>query len=283
MHLRIEHTLSYQYSPPITLDMQIIRLRPRPDTRQQVLNFDLAITPSPSFITHHTDTENNALVTAWFKGTQEELCISANSEVVTENRNPFDFIITESAMNHLPLVYQEPARTSLSLYTTNRRKNNQILNDFLKLILVQAKYETVQFLSELVTYISKTFKKVDRKYGNPWSPEKTIKEGKGACRDLAWLYIVSCRSLGLATRFVSGYYLPFNPRKKPELHAWCEVFLPGAGWLGLDPNLGMAVSERHVAIATSYDPVMTLPTSGIFWGKGTKSELKTSIVMRLMK
>jgi len=263
--------------------MQIIRLRPRSDTRQQVLNFDLAIMPSPSFITHHTDTENNALVTAWFKGTQEELYISANSEVVTEDRNPYDFIITESEMNHLPLVYQEPARTSLALYTTNRRKNNQILREFLKPILVQAKYETVPFLSELATYISKTFKKVDRKYGNPWSPEKTIKEGKGACRDLAWLYIVSCRSLGLATRFVSGYYLPINPRKKPELHAWCEVFLPGAGWLGLDPNLGTAVSERHVAIATSYDPVMTLPTSGTFWGKGTKSNLKTSIVMQPIK
>lgn len=283
MHLRIEHTLSYRYSPPVALDMQIIRLKPRPDARQQVLKSDVEITPSPSYITHHTDIENNHLVTTWFQGTQEELYISANSEVIISDHNPYDFIITEPEMNHLPLIYREPAKTSLALYTTNSRKSNQILSDFLKPILIQVKYETVPFLSELVTHISKVFKKVDRKYGNPWSPEKAIMERRGACRDLAWLYIVSCRSLGLAARFVSGYHLPFNPRKKPELHAWCEVFLPGAGWLGLDPNLGMAISERHVAIATSYDPVMTLPTSGTFWGKNTKSDLKTSIVMRSLE
>jgi len=236
--------------------------------------------PSPSFVTHYTDLENNALVTAWFEGTQEELHISTNSEVITDERNPYDFVITETEMNQLPLVYREPGRTLLALYTTNQRESSQMLSNFLKPILVQAKYETVPFLSELVTYISKTFKKADRKYGNPWATEKILREGKGACRDLAWLYLVSCRSLGLAARFVSGYHFPFNPRKKPELHAWCEVFLPGAGWLGFDPNLGIAVSERHVAIATSYDPVMTLPTSGTFWGRGTKSDLKTSITMR---
>jgi len=283
MHLKIEHTLSYHYSPPVTLDMQNIRLKPRPDTRQQVLKFNLDIMPSPSFITHHTDTENNPVTTAWFNGSQEELRIIASSEVITENRNPYDFIITEPELNHLPLEYREPSRTLLDLYTTNQKEINQILSDFLKPILVQAKYETVTFLSELVTYISKTFKKADRKYGNPWSPEKTLREGRGACRDLAWLYIVSCRSLGLAARFVSGYYLPFNPRKKPELHAWCEVFLPGAGWIGFDPDLGITVSERHVAIATSYDHTLTLPISGTFWGKGTKLNLKTSIVMRSLE
>jgi len=283
MHLKIEHTLSYHYSPPVTLDMQIIRLRPRPDTRQQVLKFNLDIMPSPSFITHHTDPENNALVTAWFEGTQEELHISTNSEVVTDERNPYDFVITDPEMNHLPLVYREPSRTLLGLYTINQKESDQTLSDFLKPILVQAKYETVPFLSELVTYISKAFKKADRNYGNPWSPEKTLREGRGACRDLAWLYITSCRSLGLAARFVSGYHLPFNPRKKPELHAWCEVFLPGAGWIGFDPILGIAVWGRYVAIATSYDPVMTLPTGGTFWGKGIKSDLKTSIVMRSLE
>lgn len=262
--------------------MQTIRLRPRPDTRQQVLNFELIITPSPSFITYHSDIENNPVATAWFNGSQEVLQIIASSEVITENRNPYDFIMTEPELNRLPLIYPEPARSILSLYTSNQEEDEKIVRNFLKPILVRVKYETVPFLSELVTYISKIFKKADRKYGNPWSPEKTLREGRGACRDLAWLYITSCRSLGLAARFTSGYHLPFNPRKKPELHAWCEVFLPGAGWIGFDPNLGTAISERHVAIASSFDPIMTLPTSGTFWGKETKSELKTSIVMRLL-
>jgi len=71
--------------------------------------------------------------------------------------------------------------------------------------------------------------------------------------------------------------VPFSPRKKPELHAWAEVFLPGAGWVGFDPSLGLAVSDRYIALAASYDPALTLPTSGTFWGKGVKSVLKASI------
>ena len=165
-------------------------------------------------------------------------------------------------------------------FTGEQEMLRETVSDFLKPILIRVKYEAVPFLGELAMYISKTFRKTDRKYGNHWSPEKTIQEGKGACRDLTWLYLTCCRSAGLAARFVSGYHLPFNARKKPELHAWCEVFLPGAGWLGFDPNLGTAISERHVAVATSFDPEMTLPTSGTFWGKETKSKLEASISIR---
>ena len=283
MHLKIEHTISYRYSPPVTLGVQTVRLHPLPNTRQQVLYFDLEITPSPSFTTNHTDAENNPLKTAWFEGNHELINITASSEVITENRNPFDFIITESDLNHLPLSYPEPDATLLALYKKSQKEDDQIVSDFLKPILVQVRNETVPFLNELVVHISKTFKKADRKYGNPWTPEKTIVEGRGACRDLAWLFITCCRSLGLAARFVSGYHLPFNVRKRPELHAWCEIYLPGAGWLGFDPNLGIAISERHVAIAASFNPTMTLPTSGIFWGKGIKAELDTTISMQAIK
>jgi transglutaminase-like putative cysteine protease len=132
----------------------------------------------------------------------------------------------------------------------------------------------------MVTYIFNRFRREERKHGHPWNPEKTLQKGKGACRDFAWLYVVSCRSLGLAARFVSGYHLPFNPREKPELHAWADVFLPGAGWIGFDPSLGLAVSSRHVSLAASYDPLLTLPTSGKFWGKDSKSNLKVAISIR---
>ena len=283
MRWAIEHTLSYHYSQPVTLDPQTIRLRARPDTRQQVLKFNLDITPSPSFITNHTDNENNVLSTAWFQGNHEELHISARSEVETIDHDPYDFILTEPAMTQLPLNYPEPVKSLFSVYINPDKKLSQTLKNFLKPVLIQAKYMTVPFLSGLVTHIFKSLKKADRKHGNPWSPEKTLREGKGACRDFAWLYVASCRSLGLAARFVSGYHFPFNPKKKPELHAWAEVFLPGAGWLGFDPNLGLAISARHVTIAASYDPTLTLPTSGKYWGKDTKSDLITSISIRTLK
>ena len=131
--------------------------------------------------------------------------------------------------------------------------------------------------------IAPPFIAVDTFSAGPGDLVLVIKEGKGACRDLTWLYLTSCRSVGLAARFISGYHLPFNVRKKPELHAWCEVFLPGAGWLGFDPNLGMAISERHVAVATSFNPVMTLPTSGTFWGKDSKSNLKANISIHTLE
>jgi len=282
MRWRIEHAITYHYSQPVALDSQTIRLRPRLDTRQQVLQFELNILPSPSFLTHYSDIENNALTTAWFKGLHEKLQIVACSEVELSDHKPYDFIITEPAMAQLPLSYQEPLISLLGVYTTLDKEVSPTINDFLKPVLLQAKYETVPFLNGLVTYIFKRFKRVERKGGNPWAPEKTLEKGKGSCRDLAWLYVVACRSLGLATRFVSGYHVPFNPRKKPELHAWAEVFLPGAGWVGFDPSFGLTVSERYIALAASYDPTLTLPTSGTFWGKDVKSVLKASITIDSM-
>ena len=277
MRWQIEHTINYHYSRPVAIDSQTIRLRPRPDNRQQVLRFELDIRPAPSFLTHYSDLENNALTTAWFEGTHSELQIVSRSEVELTDREPYDFILTEPAMNNLPLTYPETLAPMLSVYTALDKEASPILKEFLKPVLLEAKNETVHFLYGLAVSIFNRFKRKERKNDNPWEPEKTLEKVRGACRDLAWLYVVACRSLGLAARFVSGYHVPFNPRKKPELHAWTEVFLPGAGWVGFDPSLGLAVAERYIALANSYDPALTLPTSGAFWGTGVKAVLKTAI------
>jgi len=279
MRWRIEHALSYRYSRPVALDTQTIRLRPRLDSRQQVPKFELDIRPKPSFLTRYNDPENNLLTTAWFEGTHPKLEIIARSEVELTDHEPYDFILTEPAMTKLPLVYQEPLMSLLGVYTSLDKEASPILKEFLKPVLLEAKNETVPFLNGLAVYIFKRLKRKERKNENPWAPEKTLEKGQGACRDLAWLYVVACRSLGLAARFVSGYHVPFNPRKKPELHAWAEVFLPGAGWVGFDSGFGTAVSERYIALAASYDPALTLPTDGKFWGTGVKSVLKAAITI----
>jgi transglutaminase-like putative cysteine protease len=279
MRWKIEHTLTYHYSKPVALDVQTIRLKPRLDSRQQVLKFELNIRPTPSFLTHYSDIENNMLTTAWFQGAHPEMEIAARSEVELSDRDPYDFILTEPAMTQLPLTYPEPLVSLLGVYTSLDKELSPTLNDFLKPVLLEAKNETVLFLNGLAVSIFKRFKRRERKNDNPWAPEKTLEKGQGACRDLAWLYVVACRSLGLAARFVSGYHVPFNPRKNPELHAWAEVFLPGAGWVGFDPGFGAAVSERYIAIAASYDPALTLPTDGTFWGTGVKSVLKAAITI----
>lgn len=283
MRWKIEHSLFYHYSRAIVLGAQNIRLRPRADTRQQVLRFELNIRPPPSFLTNHTDSENNAMTTAWFQGNYQSLELVAHLEVQTSDSNPFDFILTEPAMTRLPLVYPEPDRSLLGMYHAHEQDVSPELDEFLKPVLVQSKYETVPFLNRLSTHIFNSLKREDRKRGDPWTPEKTLQKGKGACRDYAWLYVIACRSLGLAARFVSGYLVPFSSRQKPELHSWAEVFMPGAGWIGVDPSLGLAVSNRHIALAASYDPARTAPSSGMFWGKDIKSRLETTITVNSLE
>jgi transglutaminase-like putative cysteine protease len=279
MHWRIEHTLSYHYSKPIVLDVQTIRLQPRNDTRQQLIQFNLNIQPSPTYISKHSDIENNDITTAWFKGTHNELQITATSEVELKDYNPFDFIITEPSLTKIPISYPKYYIPLIEAYISTNNHSSSILDDFLKPVIVQSNNETIPFLTGLVTHIYKYFKHRERPDGAPWPPEKTIEQERGACRDLAWIFIVACRSLGLASRFVSGYHVPFNVRKKPELHAWAEIFLPGAGWIGFDPSLGLMVTERYIIISASYEPALTIPTSGTFWGKDTKAALKTSITI----
>jgi len=257
-----------------------MRLKPHPDSRQRLLQFDLDITPQPSFLTHHSDAENNSLTTAWFQGNHQSLEIVARSTVEVANNNPFDFILNDPAMTQLPILYTEPEKSLLNMYVVIETENLKPLEEFLRPILAQTKYETIPFLTELVTYIFSRFKRKERKSGGPWEPEKILQKGKGACRDYAWLFVLACRSVGLAARFVSGYHAPYNPRKKPELHSWAEIFLPGAGWIGFDPSLGLAISERHIALTASYNPTLTIPTSGKFWGKDVKSELRTFISIK---
>jgi transglutaminase-like putative cysteine protease len=282
MRWKIVHELTYRYSRPVAIDAQTIRLQPRRDARQQLLRFKLNIKPKPSFQTHYTDIENNALTTAWFTGEHPELKIVTSSEVKLRDYDPYDFILIELSLGQLPLTYREMPASLISLYTDFDNKASTALRDFLQPILLESNYETIPFLNSLLNYIFSRFKRKERRDGKPWEPEKTIEKRQGACRDLAWLYIVACRSLGIATRFVSGYHIPFNPRKKPELHAWAEVFLPGAGWIGLDPSTGLAVDERYIAISASYNPALTLPTGGTYWGKNTKAVLKATISIESM-
>ena len=283
MRWKIEHSLNYTYSQPVVLDTQVIHLRPRNTVRQRVVSFKLDIHPRPSFRTNHVDAENNAVTTAWFQGEHGGLELAASSRVETYDINPYDFILTDPAMTQVPFSYPEPERSLLALYIPCEEKVSAVLSDFLKPILITAKYETVPFLMNLTNQVYGGFKRRERKHGDPWEPAHTIEKGRGACRDLAWLFVNACRCLGLAARFVSGYYAPFNSRKKPELHAWAEVFLPGAGWIGFDPSLGLAVSERHIALAASYDPNLTLPTGGAFWGRDVSSRLDASIEIRPVK
>ena len=110
-------------------------------------------------------------------------------------------------------------------------------------------------------------------------PRVTLEKGQGACRDLAVLFVAACRALGFGARFVSGYHQGHSEPMRRDLHAWAEVYLPGGGWRGYDPSLGLAVADRHVAVAAGTRPDQAAPISGSFRGTGVSSRMRAEIRM----
>ena len=125
--------------------------------------------------------------------------------------------------------------------------------------------------------LHKEIRYVIRLTGEPMPSHVTLKEQQGACRDIAILFIDSCRSLGLAARFVSGYLFGSPEDERDHLHAWCEVCLPGAGWRGFDPSNGIATAENHISVAAAYQPVGAAPVDGSFYGSGAQNTLDGEI------
>jgi transglutaminase-like putative cysteine protease len=113
--------------------------------------------------------------------------------------------------------------------------------------------------------------RVERPEGEPLAPEETLRRGEASCRDQTLLFMETCRSLGYAARFVSGYYYAGPESDDHELHAWAELYLPGGGWRGFDPTSGLAAGEAHIAIAAAIQPRMAAPVSGSIRGRGSSS------------
>ncbi|MBM3277498.1 MAG: transglutaminase family protein [Candidatus Handelsmanbacteria bacterium] len=137
--------------------------------------------------------------------------------------------------------------------------------------------DTLRFLRSLNTHLHQHWGQLFRADGDPWHPERTLLERQGACRDLAVLFMAACRCQGLPARFVSGYQADAPLEEAHQLHAWAEVYLPGAGWRGYDPAQGLTVAERHVALAAGPTYELGRPTEGTFRCTGALSTLKAQI------
>ena len=140
--------------------------------------------------------------------------------------------------------------------------------------------EVIPFLARLTETIAKRFKVIHRETGGPWAPATTIEQRHGACRDLAVLWIDICRAVGLAARFVSGYELGDVNQDKRHLHAWAEVYLPDAGWRGFDPTNGLAVADRHVAVAAAVEPPQAAPVAATYRGTNVEASLYAEVMIQ---
>lgn len=282
MRFIITHKIHFQYSRPVFIEPAVIRLRPRSDNRQKLIEYELRVDPGPQCRTDGIDLEGTNVTFLNFAGEHRHLKLEANSETETLNRNPFDFIFPRESFSRLPIKYPEPWRHLLHFYQKSKHHGGG-LKSYTQEILDGSGSKTLDFLIHLTERVHRDFKKVFRENGHPLGPEELIRSGEGACRDLTLFYLEVCRQVGLAGRYVSGYTRGDDHLLERELHAWAEIYLPGAGWRGFDPTLGLAVADHHVALSASPDADRTLPTEGSFRGTGVHSEIAYEVSLKIKK
>ena len=270
VRFRVKQTTAYRYSTAVFLEPHLIRLRPRSDSSQEVLSWDMSIEPRPTQLTWASDAEGNFAAYAWFERLTEKLRITTRFEVETLRKNTFDFLWLDGS-DRLGFAYAE--RDALADYLGAGASPDGLTSQALE----QSAGDTAGFLAALNQHIHGLIRVVIREDGAPYSPEETLRRGEGACRDLAWLFVASCREVGLAARFVSGYQAGDPGPQDRYLHAWAEVYLPGGGWRGFDPTLGLAVADQHVVIATAGKPADAAPVSGSFRGSGATAQMETTL------
>ncbi|WP_299489489.1 transglutaminase family protein [Acaryochloris sp. IP29b_bin.137] len=274
MDFTIVHSTTYTYAQAVTLGPHLLRLRPRSTEEQQVRGFHLQISPEPVGLTHKLDAEGNNVARCWWSETPlATLEVTATSQVVTTCTNPFQFLL-EPWATHFPIDYPNSLKTILYPYLNSDL--DAVATQLAQELAIAVDSNIIDFLTQLNLRINQTCQYQARERGHPQPPWLTWQQKQGTCRDFVWLFMAACRGMGLATRFVSGYEAG-DPSQAQTLHAWAEVYLPGAGWRGYDPTMGLVVCDRHVAAVASAWPQQTQPILGSLRG-GISSPIPTHTV-----
>jgi transglutaminase-like putative cysteine protease len=276
MGFEIAHVLRYEYDEPVTLEPHLIRLYPRAGASCQVHGYSLAITPTPAGQTLSYDLEGNGVHEVWFEGPTTELVLRASMRVSVTPFNPLKFILLPVQNTRLPLQYRPEEQRILLPYLQGAEVPRGVIN-FAQRVRDESGVEVVPFLLHLSRRISESCVRVRGASVPALTPEATLEGGRGTCLDLAVLFMEACRAMGLAARFVSGYALNEGRSEDFALHAWAEVYLPGAGWRGFDPSQGGAAAERHVVLAASATAEGAAPVSGTYLGSPGASRLASHL------
>lgn len=283
MRIRISHITRYVYDRPVALDGHLLRLRPRCDGTQIVEAFHLHVHPTPVTFSDWLDLDGNATRSAWFAGTTQSLTVASSCVVESLRENPFDFILEPRATS-LPIQWTVAELAALPRYRQPAASSAE-----LERLVYQVRHESGGlssfFVTALAARIHELCRTARRPRGWPRPATETLREREGACRDLAMLYVEACRVAGVPARFVSGYHLPLveeiRGEDRRELHAWAEVYLPGAGWRGFDPSTGLATSDRYVTVASGADPGAAAPISGTFRCSQAETDLTVDLDVSL--
>lgn len=274
MHFMIRHHTHYHYSHPVHLGPQLLRFHPRDDGAQRVIDHQLNITPTPLGRNDHIDLEGNRATQIWFDGETKHFEINVTMHVETLRYNPFDFLLIPEA-TILPIRHENDFNCAQAYL--ERIEPDHAVTAFAAELSLAVKRDTLSFVDRLNRQLFADFKHMHRDTGAPQSPAVTLQSRCGACRDLTVLFVDCCRAEGLAARFASGYQKGHEQSERRHLHAWPEVYLPGAGWRGFDPTHGEAVADTHVTVAAAAHSSDTMPVTGTFSGKGVTSTLDYTV------
>jgi transglutaminase-like putative cysteine protease len=277
----VDHTTLFTYSEPATLGPHTIRLRPRTDTAQELRSWHLDVDPPPVGRFDYTDQDANAVTRVWWTAPTPSLTIRTAFTVHARRSNPFDFFVFDPRTRQVPARYAEGERVALTGYLT---PPPPAARAFAEEVLTSSEDEIAPFLSALAAQVRERVKHENREAGDPLPSDVTLGQGRGACRDAAVVFIDACRAVGIAGRFVSGYQdIPDLERDddaedgERHLHAWAEAYIPGAGWRGFDPSQGLAVADRHVAVAAAATARNAAPTEGSFGPAGASARMEARI------
>ncbi len=295
IHVALHHRTTYRYDRLVSLGPQVIRLRPAPHARTRILGYSLRITPGNHFLNWQQDPQSNFLARVAFPDPTRELVVEVDLVAEMSVFNPFDFFLEPDA-GHFPFQYDPALEHELAPFRLCGEATPLLasLVAGLKQELLggrtapppskagspspdasaDGRPRTIDFLVAVNQRLWKGTKYLIRMEPGVQTPEETLGTASGSCRDSSWLLCQILRHCGLASRFVSGYLVQLAPDQRsldgpsgPEkdftdLHAWCEVYLPGAGWIGLDPTSGLLAGEGHIPLAATPDPQSAAPVAG---------------------